>query len=208
MRLQTSLKEASTEISGIRFAPHPAPPQGGRVLVSEEIDRERATPLLSIDGFSEASAYPRDVLEAIDEAIDDQIHSLGAAQSAAFGQTIEELQRANQAMAVELQAVKVQRDQLQGRVGETAMQELRDENTQLLERARVAEEAATAPDAAVTAELEALTTRATTAETEVTRLATAVANLEDENARLRSANEALATKGGDQGSKDTKPKGK
>lgn len=169
MRIQTTRDSASTFISGIHFAAHPNPPQGGRLLVSEDVDpdAEGVAGLLSLPGFEQAPAYADDVLDAIDDAIGREKNSAQTAATAEVHQTVAELQAANQNLSAKVAQKDATIKDLERQIGETAVGELRDEIARL--QARLKDGDGGGGDAARVSELEA------------------------ENATLRSRNETIGT---------------
>ena len=61
MRILCSIPNASTEISGVKFA------SAGGLMVSEDISEERAARFLSIEGFTEAPAIAPNVFRVQDQ---------------------------------------------------------------------------------------------------------------------------------------------
>jgi len=187
IRIRCTLDNASASISGIRF---------GRVMrdgevyaVSEPVDPDQAEALLAIQGFTKFTGTP-ELVEAIDEAIDaaleDERASAAGDGSAAHLETIEELQRANRAMANELAAVRAQG-------GDPTALAAKDGEIASLREAMAAKDAALG---SLRADLERVTTLGKTAAEEVLNLKSRIDELEKANAELAKPSGPAAGSGG------------
>lgn len=155
MRIQTTRDSASTSINGIRFAAHPSPPDGGKLLVSEPLDDddERVDALLGIPGFATAGDYGADVLRVVDAAIKAEAASAATAADAARDQTRDELGAANHNLSRTVSELRAENVTLKRQIGESAVGELQAEVARLQDRVKDAE-ARTGGDGAAEAEAE------------------------------------------------------
>lgn len=139
VRVLCTLENAGQRINDVRFGPMP----DGSGMLSEPIDQEVADNFCLIDGYA-VPALDEATVAAVDAAIATQAETTPTDTSGVpLQQTIEELQRANQALSAELAAerdkkgppaeLRAERDALKARVAELEREvaALREANSRL-----------------------------------------------------------------------------